>query len=361
MLKANRIFLAIILFSAIWVLREFLSGDKGIAQQAPVSVQLPIEGELPTLMGATSWLNGQPLTKSDLRGKVVVIQFWTYTCINWLRTLPYVNAWSEKYKDKGLIVIGVHTPEFSFERNIDNVRRAAKEMGIDYPIAIDSDNTIWRAFNNNYWPALYFADSEGRIRHHHFGEGDYDRSEKVIQQLLVDAGAVGVTQELVVVNSGGASAAADLRNLGSPENYVGYERTENFASPEGPVRNKNQSYGLPWDLTLNHWGLSGDWTMGDEALVLNRADGHIAYRFHSRDLNVVMGPSTEGKIVRFRVLLNGDAPGESHGIDTNREGYGTISELRLYQLIRQPQPIVDRQFDIEFFDTGIVAFAFTFG
>jgi len=361
-MKANQLFLAAILLSAIAAPIQTLAEDISVVQQmTPAAVQLPIEGELPSLRGATLWLNAQPLTTAGLRGKVVVVEFWTYTCINWLRTLPYVRAWAEKYKDQGLVVIGVHTPEFSFERKIDNVRRAAKEMRVDYPIAVDSDYAIWRAFKNEYWPALYFVDAQGRIRHHQYGEGDYERSEKVIQQLLAEAGAAGISQELVSVDSRGAEAAADWSDLRSPENYVGYERTENFASPGGPARNKGRVYAVPAELRLNHWALSGDWTMGKEALVLNKANGHIAYRFHSRDLHLVMGPAAPGKSVRFRVLIDGHPPRDAHGIDIDNEGYGTISDQRLYQLIRQPKPIVDRQFDIEFLDPGIAAFAFTFG
>jgi len=361
-MKANQLLLAAIIVSATAAVTLASAADKSVVQQmTPEAVELPIEGELPSLRGATLWLNAQPLTTAGLRGKVVVVEFWTYTCINWLRTLPYVRAWAEKYKEQGLVVIGVHTPEFSFERNIDNVRRAAKELRVDYPIAVDSDYAIWRVFNNEYWPALYFVDAQGRIRHHQYGEGDYERSEKVIQQLLAEAGAAGISQELVAVDSRGAEAAADWSDLRSPENYVGYERTENFASPGGPVRNKSQVYAVPAELMLDHWALSGDWTMGKEALVLNKANGHIAYRFHSRDLHLVMGPAAPGKSVRFRVLIDGHPPRDAHGIDIDNEGYGTISDQRLYQLIRQPKPIVDRQFDIEFLDPGIAAFAFTFG
>ena len=322
---------------------------------------MPFEGQFPSLGGATEWLNSQPLTPAGLRGKVVLIDFWTYTCINWLRTLPYVRAWAEKYKDQGLVVIGVHTPEFAFEKNVDNVRRAAKEMRIEYPIAIDSDYAVWRAFKNNYWPALYFIDAQGRIRHHQFGEGEYEQSEKVIQQLLAEAGSAAIGRELVSVDARGVEAAADWGNLRSPENYVGYERTENFASPGGAVLNKRHVYAVPARLGLNQWALSGDWTVEKQAAVLNKANGRIAYRFHARDLHLVMGPAARGTSVRFRVLIDGQPPGAAHGVDVDEQGNGTVTEQRLYQLIRQPQPIADRQFEIEFLDPGVEAYAFTFG
>ena len=257
-MKANQLLLAAILASAIGAPIETLAEDKSVAQQmTPAAVRLPIEGELPSLGGATEWLNSPPLTAAGLRGKVVLIDVWTYTCINWLRTLPYVRAWAEKYKDQGLVVIGVHAPEFAFEKNLDNVRRAAKDMRVDYPIAIDNDYAIWRAFKNHYWPALYFVDAQGRIRHHHFGEGEYEQSERIIQQLLAEAGIGGIGHELVSVDARGAEAAADWGSLKSPENYVGYERTENFASPGGAVLDKRRVYAAPARLRLNHWALVG--------------------------------------------------------------------------------------------------------
>jgi thiol-disulfide isomerase/thioredoxin len=323
--------------------------------------RLPIEGELPHLDGTNGWLNSQPLGASDLRGKVVLINFWTYTCINWQRQLPYVRAWERKYKDHGLIVIGVHTPEFPFEHNIDNVRRAAQEMSVDYPIAIDSDFAIWRAFKNEYWPALYFVDAQGHIRHHQFGEGGYEQSERVIQQLLAEAGMGGGDEKLVTVNAQGPEVAADWDSLKSPENYVGYERSENFASPSGAAWDEPRIYAVPARLLLNQWGLSGDWTITKQATVLNQANGRIAYRFHARDLHLVMVPPARGGSVRFRVLLDGHPPGDAHGIDVDDHGNGTLTEARLYQLIRQPKPIADRQFEIEFLDSGAEAFAFTFG
>jgi len=322
---------------------------------------LPVEGELPPLSGATGWLNSSPLTPDELRGNVVVINFCTYTCINWLRQLPYVRAWAERYMDHGLVTIGAHTPEFSFEQDVDNVRRAVQEMRLEYPIAIDSDYAIWQAFDNAYWPALYFVDAEGHIRHHHFGEGAYEESEMVIQRLLTEAGQTGVGPDLVSVNASGIEAAADWGSLKSPENYVGYERTENFASPGGAVPNEPQVYGPPEELRLNHWALSGDWTVGREATRLNEADGSIVYRFHARDLNLVMGPAAKGTSARFRVLVDGQPPGAAQGGDVDEQGNGTVSEQRLYQLVRQTGPITDRTFEITFLDAGVEAFAFTFG
>jgi thiol-disulfide isomerase/thioredoxin len=328
---------------------------------AGIHPRLPIEGELPSLDSATQWLNSQPLTAAGLRGKVVLISFWTYTCINWLRQLPYVRAWAQKYEDQALVVIGVHTPEFAFERNVDNVRRAAKDTTVDYPIAIDNDYGIWLAFSNKYWPALYFVDAQGNIRHHQFGEGEYEQSEMIIQQLLAEAGVGGIGHELVSVDAGGAEAAADWASLRSSENYLGYERTENFASPAGAVLDKRRVYATPAQLSLNQWALSGDWTVAEQATLLNENNGRIAYRFHARDLHLVMGPPARGTSVPFRVLLDGQPPGPAHGIDVDDHGNGTVTDQRLYQLIRQPKPIADRQFEIEFLDSGVEALAFTFG
>src|SRR5262245_38303494 len=267
----------------------------------PAAAALPVEGALPSLGGATGWLNSEPLTAVGLRGKVVLVSFWTYTCINWLRTLPYIRAWAEKYKPYGLVVIGVHTPEFGFERNVENVRRAAKEMHIEYPIAIDSDYAVWRAFDNHYWPALYFVDAQGQIRHHQFGEGNYEQSEMILQQLLGEAGIGEISHELVLVEGSGSEAAADWASLRSPENYLGYERTENFASPGGAALDTPHVYAAPARLRLNQWALAEDWTVGRQATVLNTADGRIAYRFHARDLHLVMGPAARAISVRFRV------------------------------------------------------------
>ncbi len=335
--------------------------DKGMGAQSTANeIQLPIKGELPSFAGATGWLNSKPLTRDDLRGKVVIVEFWTYTCINWLRTEPYVRAWAEKYKDKGLVVIGVHTPEFDFEKEIENVRQMAKDQKVAYPIAIDSDYEIWNAFNNRYWPALYFVDAQGRIRHSQFGEGEYERSERVIQQLLAEAGN-RTAADLVVVNGEGFEASASWNDLRSPENYVGYQRTENFASPGGVVRDRPHIYTLPPQFMLNQWSLFGDWNVGKSAAVSTSANGKIAYRFHARDLHLVLSTSTPGKPVRFRVSIDGKPPGEANGIDVDASGNGVVTQPRLYQLIRQAGSIVDRQFEIEFLDAGVEVHAFTFG
>jgi len=322
---------------------------------------LPVEGKLPSVGGATGWLNSQPLTKADLRGKVVLVHFGTYTCINWLRSLPHVRGWADKYKEQGLVVIGVHAPEFRFEKDLDNVRRAAKDMKIDFPVAIDNDYAIWRAFDNHYWPALYVIDAQGRIRHHQFGEGGYEKSERIIQQVLGEAGITGISDQLAAVDARGVEAEADWAHLKSPENYLGHERTENFVSPGRAVVDKPRVYAAPARIKLNDWALSGDWTVKKDAVVLNKANGRIAYRFHARDLHLVMGPAVRGASVRFRVLIDGQPPGAAHGIDVDDQGDGTVTEQRLYQLIRQPNPIADRQFEIEFLDPGVEAFAFTFG
>jgi thiol-disulfide isomerase/thioredoxin len=323
--------------------------------------RFPSEGEMPSLAGGTAWINSAPLTSAGLRGSVVLVEFWTYTCINWLRSHPYIRAWAEKYSDRGLVVIGVHTPEFPFEKEIENVRRAAQDMRIGYPIVVDSDYAIWRAFTNQYWPAFYFVDAQGRIRHHQFGEGEYERSEAVLQQLLGEAGSVDISQELVSVGGHGAEAAADWPDLKTPENYVGYERTENFSSPGGAVPGKSRIYAAPARLTLNHWALSGGWTIERDTAELNEADGGIAYRFHARDLHLVMGSSSETRPVRFRVRIDGAPPGTGHGSDVDAEGWGSVAEPRLYQLMRQSGAIADRTFEIEFSDPGVRAYAFTFG
>jgi thiol-disulfide isomerase/thioredoxin len=333
----------------------------GGRQMSSSAAQLPVEGGLPSLGGATEWLNSQPLSAASLRGKIVLVQFCTYTCINWLRTLPYVRAWAERYEGQGLAVVGVHTPEFPFEKDVDNVRRALKEMRVVYPVAVDNDYAIWRAFENRYWPALYFVDAQGRIRHHHFGEGEYEQSETAIQQLLAEAGAGRLNREPVSVDARGVEAAADWGSLKSPENYVGYVRTENFASPGGAQLDKRRVYATPARLTLNQWALSGDWTVGKQAAALNEAGGRIAYRFHARDLHLVMGPTARGTSVRIRVLIGGRPPGAAHGVDVDEQGIGTVTEQRLYQLIRQPNPVAERQFEIEFLDQGAEVFAFTFG
>ena len=324
-------------------------------------LRLPVEGELPAFDGATGWLNSPPLTAAELREKVVLVNFWTYTCINWLRQLPYVRAWAGKYSGAGLVVIGVHTPEFDFEHNLDNVRQAVRDMRVDYPVAIDNDYAVWGAFDNHYWPALYFADARGLIRHHYYGEGEYQQSEMVIQQLLAEAGASGIGRDLVSVDPRGVEAPADWATLGSPENYTGYERTENFASPGGAQLGKPHAYSVPAGLRLNHWALSGDWTVEEHAVRLNTAGGQIAYRFHARDLHLVMGPATPGTSVRFHVLLDGQPPGAAHGTDLDDQGHGAVTQQRLHQLIRQPRPITEHTFEITFLDPGVEAYAFTFG
>jgi thiol-disulfide isomerase/thioredoxin len=327
----------------------------------PAAVQLPVEGSMPSLAGATEWLNSPPLTPAGLRGSVVLVEFWTYTCINWLRTLPYVRAWAERYQDRGLVVIGVHTPEFDFEHDLDNVRRAVKDLRVDYPVAVDNDYAIWTAFDNHYWPALYFVDAQGQIRHHQFGEGRYEESEMILQQLLAEAGTGGIGQDLVAVDPGGVEAAADWASLRSPENYLGYERTENFASSNGAVLDTPHVYVAPAGLRLNQWALTGDWTVRPGAVALNQAGGGIAYRFQARDLHLVMGPATRGTPLRFRVLLDGQPPGAAHGADVDDQGNGTVTDPRLYQLVRQPGPVTDRTLEITFLDPGVQAYAFTFG
>ena len=325
------------------------------------SAQLPVEGRLPSFDGATEWLNSPPLTTAELRGKVVLVNFWTYTCINWLRQLPYVRAWAGKYSGHGLVVIGVATPEFGFEHDLGNVRRAVRDMRVDYPVAVDNDYAVWGAFDNHYWPALYFADAQGRIRHHHFGEGEYQQSEMVIQQLLAEAGSEGAGRDLVSVEARGIEAPADWASLRTPETYAGYERTENFASPGGAVPGSRHGYTVPVQLRRNQWALSGDWTMDEQPATLNEAGGQIAYRFHARDLHMVMGPASPDAPVRFRVLIDGQPPGPAHGGDVDDQGYGTVAEQRLHQLIRQPGPITDRTFEITFLDPDVQAYSFTFG
>jgi len=352
-------------------------GIAGCAKaQSSAATKLPVEGDLPSLGGATTWLNSQPLTPRGLRGSVVLFNFWTFSCINSIRVFPYLRAWAAKYKQQGFVVIGVQAPEFEFEKNLDNVRWAVKDRSIDYPIAVDNDLAIWQAFNNSYWPALYFVDARGHIRHHRFGEGDYEQSEVVIQQLLTEAGVQGIVRELAKVEGVGIEAAPDWADLKSPESYVGYDHAENFASPGGQAWDKRRVYVGPSTLKLNQWALSGDWTSKKQFALLNAPNGQIAYRFHARDLHFIMGPSAPGTTVRFRVTIDGQPPGASHGVDVDAQGNGTVIEPRLYQLIRQPQPIqpqpiqpqpiqpqpiIDRQFQIQFLDPGVEAFDFTFG
>jgi Thioredoxin like C-terminal domain len=321
---------------------------------------LPVEGHLPGFDRAAGWLNSEPLTADDLRGKVVLADFGTYTCINWLRTLGYVKAWAEKYRDQGLVLVGVHTPEFPFEADTDNVVEAIGALNVEFPIALDPEYAVWNAFANHYWPAVYIADAEGRIRHHHFGEGGYDECERVIQQLLRDAGNGAVSDDLISVTPEGVEAQADWGSVESPETYVGYQQGRNFGSPEGVTIDEARTYSVPDPLRLNSWALSGDWTVEGRAAVLNRAGGSIAFRFHARDVNLVLR-SHDGTTVPFRVLLDGAAPGADHGLDVDGAGAGTLIEPRLYQLVRQQVAIEDRTFEIVFDGAGAEAYVFTFG
>jgi thiol-disulfide isomerase/thioredoxin len=324
-------------------------------------VALGVEGRLPSFEGATGWLNSDPLKPEGLRGRVVLVDFWTYTCVNWLRTLPYLRAWAAKYRDDGLTVIGVHTPEFDFEQNIDNVVAQSRSLGVEYPIAVDGDYAVWSAFANHFWPAVYIADVEGRIRFHHFGEGEYPMTEMVIQQLLLVAGADGIDQDLVMVDPRGLEVAADWQTLQSPETYVGYNQGTGFA--QGGVARFDEPlvYKPPGRLPLNSWGLSGNWTVAGHAAVLNEPGGRIAFAFHARDLNLVMGPSSRGASIPFRVFFDGRVATDAGGSDVDPDGSGTVRDQRTYQLIRQPGEISDRLFEVEFRDAGVEAYCFTFG
>ncbi len=324
-------------------------------------IQLSDEGTFPSLDGAVAWLNSPPLTQESLKGKVVLVDFWTYSCINCLRAIPYVEAWSEKYKDDGLVVIGVHTPEFAFEKDQGNVSKAVQDLKIMYPVAIDSNYAIWKAFKNEYWPAHYFIDAQGVIRYHHFGEGEYDKSEQVIQQLLKEKNANLKASGLVQVSASGAQAAADMDDIKSPETYIGYGRQENYVSPEKIKQDAPGIYTAPGRLDVNNWGLVGKWEVGSERAMLLAAPGKIIFRFHARDLHLVLGPGKDGRPIRFRVLLDGGAPLDDHGVDVDSQGNGTVKDYRLYQLIRQKGKVEDRTFQIEFLDPDVQAFAFTFG
>lgn len=330
----------------------------GPSNKAPA---LPDEGIAPSLDGATQWLNSKPLSGQDLRGKVVLVDFWTYSCINCLRTLPYVKAWAEKYRDQGLIVVGVHAPEFAFERDIGNVSKAMKDLGINYPVAVDNQYAIWRAFKNQYWPAHYFIDATGRIRHHHFGEGGYAESERVIQQLLQEAGSSQSTMGLTEVDAGGVQLAANMDEVASPETYLGYERAENFLSTPKAVPDRTATYREPERPRLNTWGLAGQWMVGPESALLTGPSGSIVYRFKARDLHLVLSPGPDGKPVRFKVRIDGKPPGTAHGVDVAADGSGTVTGQRLYQLVRQSGVITEHTFSIEFLDSGVSAYAFTFG
>ncbi len=321
---------------------------------------LPVEDILPAYAGATDWLNSPPLTPEALKGHVVVVDFWTYSCINCLRAIPYVRAWAEKYKDQGLIVIGVHTPEFAFEQNVANVKRAVADLKITYPVAIDNNYAVWQAFENHYWPAHYFIDAEGHVRYHHFGEGEYDQSERVIQLLLKEAGHTNVETSTVSVSASGAEAASDENDDRSPETYIGFSRRENFASPEGTTQNAAHDYSVG-TLNLNQWGLTGNWTVGPEHAELDAKDGSIVYRFHARDLHLVLGPAPGRAPIHFRITVDGEPPADSHGADVDANGEGVVDSQRLYQLVRQKGAIGDHTFAIQFLDPGVQAFAFTFG
>ena len=323
--------------------------------------RLPVEGEFPELVGATAWLNSEPLTPAGLRGKVVVVQFCTFSCINWLRTVPYVRAWAEKYRDDGLVLIGVHSPEFPFEHDVKKIQTALEGMRVDYPVAVDNRFAVWRAFDNAYWPALYFIDAQGRIRHHRFGEEDYVRSERVIQQLLAESGRDDVDDRLVSVEADGVYLAADWDALGSPETYVGYARADGFASPGGFVPDRSRIYDAPSRLELNQWALAGDWTVGQQITTSNEPGGRIVHRFRGRDLNLVLGARPDSGPVRFLVRVDGAPPADAHGLDVDERGNGTVSEERLYQLVRQDGAAVERTVEIIFSDAGAQAYVFTFG
>jgi cytochrome c biogenesis protein CcdA/thiol-disulfide isomerase/thioredoxin len=340
-----------------------MSGPSMTKQAKPSeqsTAELPIEDLAPSLDGAQEWLNSAPLTMEGLKGKVVLVDFWTYSCINCLRSIPYVRAWAEKYRDHGLVVIGVHAPEFAFERNVDNVKNAIKTLKIGYPVAIDNEYKIWRAFENEYWPAHYFIDANGKVRHHHFGEGEYAESERVIQRLLVDAGNQNVPSDIVAVNASGAEAASNKKDVDSPETYIGYNRGDHFVSPGGVVQDESHTYAAG-EPQLNEWSLVGKWTIGQERAQLDAENGSIVYRFRARDLHLVLGPSVEGSKIRFRITIDGKPPGEAHGMDADAEGNGAVTTQRLYQLIRAPEPIADHTFEIRFLDPGVQAYAFTFG
>lgn len=322
---------------------------------------LPIEGRLALFAGATRWLNSEPLTPEGLRGRVVLVDFWTYTCVNWLRTLPYVRAWAAKYADAGLTVVGVHTPEFGFEHEVDNVIAQVRNFGVEYPVAVDNDYAVWRAFSNRFWPALYIADAEGRLRYHHFGEGEYAMAEMVIQQLLLEAGAAGVDQDLVLVEPRGLEVPADWRTLQSPETYLGYAQSTGFASESRARFDRAHPYTSAPQLPVNYWDLSGTWTVTQHAALLNEPAGRVAFEFHARDINLVMGPASEDKPIPFRVFLDGQTADDAAGTDIATDGHGTVTDQRCYQLIRQRGPIAEHRFEIEFRDAGVEAYCFTFG
>ena len=334
-----------------------IAGGSAAQETKGIIGRAPLYG----LTGATGWINSGPLTAKQLKGKVVLVDFWTYSCINCLRSLPYIEAWAVKYKDNGLVVIGVHTPEFEFEKDLPKVQRAVQKFGVTYPVALDSDQAIWNAFHNEYWPAHYFLDVNGKIRYAHFGEGDYDRSEQWIQELLKERDAKAMPGGTVSVQGQGVEAAPDMSDNRSPETYIGFSRAEHFASPGGFRMGMEKTYAAPTHPALNEWGFEGNWVDNLQRAVLASAGGKIVFRFHSRDLHLVLGPTENGKPVRFRITVDGQAPGESHGVDADAQGDGTVTEHRLYQLVRQKGTIADHTFVIEFLDPGVQAFSFTFG
>jgi thiol-disulfide isomerase/thioredoxin len=338
---------------------SLIAGWAGAQAQEPPSIvgSAPLYG----LSGATGWINSKPLTAKELKGKVVLVDFWTYSCINCLRSLPYIEAWSQKYKDDGLVVIGVHTPEFDFEKQLPNVQKAVQKFGVTYPIALDSDRAVWDAFHNEYWPAHYFLDAKGKVRFEHFGEGNYEQSERWIQQLLQERNAKPMPATTVDVHAEGIEAAADMRDVHSPETYIGYARAEHFASPGGIRQDVEKTYTAPAQPAPNQWGLEGKWVDHGQVAVLKASDGKIVFHFYARDLHLVLGPAADGKPVRFRVTVDGQAPGDNHGVDTDAQGNGVVTDLRLYQLVRQAGAVTDHIFTIEFEDPGVQAFSFTFG
>jgi thiol-disulfide isomerase/thioredoxin len=315
----------------------------------------------PSLSGSNGWLNTKPLNLDELHGKVVLIDFWTYTCINWRRTLPYINAWASKYKEQGLVVIGVHTPEFPFEQKPENISHAMEQMNIHYPVAMDRDYKIWNSFENQYWPALYLIDAKGQVRYHKFGEGDYQESELQIQQLLKEILKKNVLDTPLLLHPVGFEAAADWENLQSPENYINNNRSQGFTSPENKMSGEQTVYSVPGGLSLNQWALSGAWSLGKENARLNKGQGKLVYRFHARDVNLIMGPATPVTSLKYRVLIDGRPPGSSHGLDIDSNGNGEVKEQRMYQLIRQPGPVTDHEFQIEFSNPGVEVYDFTFG
>ena len=351
----------VVLSAAVLIIADLRKGYSMSYGDTAYAAGTEPSGALRALFEAPQWLSAEPLRAEDIRGKVVLVNFWTYSCINCLRIIPHVRAWADKYESRGLVVIGVHTPEFAFEKDADNVRKALVSLGVSYPVAADNDFRIWRAFNNEAWPALYFIGVDGRIRRHVFGEGEYDQSEQLIQQLLAEADASPIASGSVIVNGISTEAAPDERDLRSPETYIGYAQATHFDSPGFVSENEPKSYKKPAGLPLNHWSLAGVWTIRGEYASLNNAPGGIAYRFHARDLHLVLARTSEGHPIRFRVMIDGNPPGADHGYDIDADGWGSLDEDRLYQLVRQAGKVVDRTFEIQFFQSGVRAYAFTFG